>query len=140
MSQPIWQFEQSIECEASAGSAWKYWTDVANWNDPLAEFALVGPFEAGSRIVTKMPGQDPWQSVITEVIPDRAATIEMRLQGAVLSFRWLFEALPEHRSRITQRLTLDGLNAAEFLEHMAQFERSVPDGMKVVKAAIEQGV
>jgi hypothetical protein len=138
MSQPIWQLEYSIECAASSGLAWRYWTNIGNWNDPPAEFELVGPFDAGSRLITRMPGQAPWQSIIREVIPERAATIEMQLSGAVLSFHWQFVPLSPDRTRIAQRLWLDGPNAAAFIEHMAAFERNLADGMKKVAAAIER--
>ena len=38
--------------------AWGYMADVRNWDDPPAEFELDGPFEAGSRGITRMPGQE----------------------------------------------------------------------------------
>jgi Polyketide cyclase / dehydrase and lipid transport len=136
MSKPAWEFEHSVECNAPPRFAWGYWTDVANWNDPPAKFHLDGPFEAGSRLMTRLPDQT-WHSIIRDVSPGREATIEMQLQGAVLSFHWRFEEVSKERTRITQRLALGGANAKSFLAQVTVFEQSIPDGMKKVVAAIE---
>lgn len=48
MSEVALQLEHSVEADVSPAFAWSFRTDVANWNDPLAEFTLEGPFAAGS--------------------------------------------------------------------------------------------
>lgn len=137
LSEPIWQFEYSIECRATPQFAWTYWTNVSNWNDPPAEIELDGPFAPGSRLTTRIPGREPLHSVIRSVTAELEATIEMQLPGAVLSFHWRFDELSsgEH-TRLTQRLTLTGGNAHEFIEQVSIFEQTVPDGMARVAAAI----
>lgn len=128
---PVWQFEYSVECHASPQFAWSYWTNVSNWNDPPAEIELVGPFAAGSRLITKLPEREPLHSVIRSVTPEREATIEMQLPGAILSFCWRFDGLSAVEStRLTQRLTLSGTDAGNFVEQVSIFEQTVPDGMK----------
>jgi hypothetical protein len=137
MSEPAWEFRYSIECNATRRFAWKFWTDIANWDDPPAKFHLDGPFDIGTRLTTTLPGQ-VWHSFIRDLKPEREATIEMQLPDAILSFNWKFEELSADRIRITQRLVLSGANAISFLAQARTMEASVPDGMKKVVAAIER--
>jgi len=137
MSEPAWEFQYSIECNATRQFAWRFWTDIANWNDPPAKFDLDGPFQTGARLTTTLPGETLY-SVIRDLQPEREATIEMQLADAILSFHWKFEKLTEDRTRITQRLVLSGANAKSFVAQATAMEASVPDGMKKVAAAIER--
>src|SRR3954468_6465649 len=109
ISEPVWQFQHSVECKATRQVAWSYWTNIANWNDPPASFHLDGPFDVGSKLTTSLPGQT-LQSVIRVVIQDREAIIDMQLPGGILSFHWNFESLSVDRTRITQQLVLSGTN------------------------------
>jgi hypothetical protein len=137
MSAPAWEFQHSAECKATRQFAWRFWTDIANWDDPSAEFDLDGPFESGARLTTTMPGQR-WESVIRELKPEREATIEMQLPDAILSFHWKFEELSGDQTLITQRLVLSGPNAQSFVAQASIMEVSVPEGMKRLVAAIER--
>ena len=137
MCEPAWEFRYSIECNATRQFAWRFWTDIANWNDPPAKFDLDGPFQTGARLTTTLPGETLY-SVIRDLQPEREATIEMQLADAILSFHWKFEKLTEDRTRITQRLVLSGANAKSFVAQATAMEASVPDGMKKVAAAIER--
>jgi hypothetical protein len=138
-SEPAWEFQHSVECNATRPFAWKYWTNIENWDDPPAKFLLDGPFSDGARLTTILPGQT-FQSVIRDVQPEREATIEMQLPDVVLSFHWKFEDLADNRVRITQRLALRGANAKSYLAQVGTFEQSVPAGMKKVAAAIEHSL
>ena len=135
-SEPVWQFHHSVVCNAPRQFAWSYWTNIANWNDPPASFHLDGPFDAGSRLTASLPGQT-WHSVIRNVVAGREAIIEMQLADATLSFHWNFESLTEEKTRITQQLRLSGPNAGVFVPQAGMLERSTPDGMKRLVAAIE---
>jgi hypothetical protein len=137
MSEPAWEFQHSVDCDATRQFAWMYWTNITNWNDPPAKFDLDGPFDVGSQLTTTLPDQT-WHSVIRAIKPGSSATIEMQLPDALLSFYWKFEDLSEDRCRITQRLTLSGANAKSFVHQVIMFEHSIPDGMTKVVAAIEQ--
>jgi hypothetical protein len=132
-----WEFQYSIECNVTREFAWKYWTNIENWNDPPAKFHLDGPFQAGSRMTTVLPDQN-LRSVIRGVQPEREATIEMQLPDAVFSFHWRFEKLAENRTRMTQRLALSGPNAESLVPHARVMETSVPQGMRRIAAAIER--
>ena len=137
MGEPVWEFQHSARCNATRQFAWKYWTNVANWNDPPAKFELDGQFAAGSRLTTTLLDQT-WHSVIREVDPGREATIEMELPGAVLSFHWRFADLANGQTQITQRLVLKGPDAKSFVAQASIFERSVPQGMEKLLASIER--
>ena len=58
MSEIALQLEYSVEADVGPAFAWQFRTDLANWNDPPAQFALDAPFEAGSRGTTLLPGQE----------------------------------------------------------------------------------
>ena len=136
ISQPAWQFQHSVACNATRQFAWSYWTNIANWNDPPASFHVDGPFDIGSRLTTSLPGQT-LHSVIRDLKANREGTIEMQLPGAILSFHWTFENLHEDRTRITQRLVLSGPNAKSFVAQANILEQSAVAGMKKLAEAIE---
>ena len=137
VSQVVWELSHSIETEASLAFAWAYMTDVANWSDPPAEFELEGPFVAGSHGITRTPGQEPRHWQLREVIPMKSYSIEAPLDRATISFEWRFEGLTEGRTRLTQRITLGGENAAAFLEQVQEaFAASLPAGMTRIATAM----
>src|SRR5262245_40783041 len=87
-SEPTWAFQHSVDCDAPRRFACSHWTNISTWNDPPASFHLVGPFDAGSRLTTSLPGQT-LHSVIRDVIKGSRgdeAIIDMQLPGAILSF------------------------------------------------------
>ena len=131
MSGVALQLEHSIEVEVSPEFAWKYRTDIANWNDPPARFVLDGPFIAGSRGTTLLPGQEPLYWSIREVRPLTTFVLEMQLDRALLTFEWRFDALSEQKTRMTQKIVLSGDNAAAYAEQVeAGFSPSLADGMR----------
>ena len=133
-------FQHSVDCNAPRNFAWSHWTDIANWNDPPASFHLDGPFGVGSRLTTSLPGQT-LHSVIRRLVNGSRsdeAIIDMQLPGAILSFQWTFESLSEDRTRITQRLTLSGANAEALVAQASMLEKTTPEGMEKLVAAIER--
>ena len=131
------EITHSVETNASPAFAWHYWTNIANWDDPPAEFELDGPFATGSRGVTRLPGQEPLHWLIREVTPPNAATIEMSLDGAALSFEWRFVGLADGRTQLTQRIVLKGEKADVYLSQVkAAFTANLRDGMNKLATAI----
>ncbi len=129
----MWEFEHSVETQASRPFVWRFWTNVANWalDSSLEWVHLDGPFAAGTRGTTKSPGLDPMHWLLREVRPETGAIIEMALTEAVLSFHWRFEDVAGGGTRITQCLTLTGPNADSYVEQIApEFEQGVPQGMR----------
>jgi len=132
-----WQITHSIETNASPVFAWHYWTNIANWDDPPAEFELDGPFATGSRGSTRLPGQEPLRWLSREITPPNAATIEMSLEGAALSFEWRFVGLADGRTRLTQRIVLKGEKADIYLLQVkAAFTANLSDGMNKLATAM----
>ncbi len=127
----------SVETNASPAFAWHYWTNIANWDDPPAEFELDGPFATGSRGATRLPRQEPVHWFIRDVAPPSAATIEMSLDGAALLFVWRFVGLADERTRLTQRIVLKGEKADMYLSQVkAAFTANLPDGMNKLATAM----
>jgi hypothetical protein len=140
MTIPKWEISHIVETSATPGFAWTYWTNVKNWDDPPAEFTLEGPFAAGSRGTTRLPGQDLLHWIIREVTPPVGATIEMRIaEGAFLLFAWRIDAVANARTRLTQRIILAGEKADIFLSQVkAAFSTAPAAGMKRLAAAMEE--
>ena len=131
------QLEHAVEAEVSSSFAWSWRTDINNWDDPPAQFQLDGPFASGSWGTTLLPGQEPVRWQIRDVRPGAGFIIEMPLDGAVLSFEWLFDAVSEQRTRITQRIVIAGDNAAAYVNQVqAGFGSNLPDGMKRIADAM----
>jgi len=121
----------------SARFAWRFWTDVRNWDDPPAQFMLDGPFADGSRGTTVLPGQAPSRWCIRDVRSGRSATIEMELEGATLGFEWYFTPLADRKTKLTQRLVLSGEQASRYADQVrAAFGPNLPAGMARVAAAM----
>ena len=125
------QLEHSVEIEVGREFAWSFQTDVGNWSDPPAIFSFDGPFVAGSRGTTLLPGQEPLHWSVRDVHPGSSYAIEMQLDGATLTFSWWFDSLSEHKTRLTQFIVLSGDNAASYATQVeAGFGPNLPDGMK----------
>jgi hypothetical protein len=79
---PAWECQCSVEVGVPVSFAWAYMTDIRNWNDPTAEFALDGPFVEGARGTTRMPGR-PLASAtwLVWIVPDRSPTIQAILDN-----------------------------------------------------------
>jgi hypothetical protein len=136
MSTVMWEKVHAEETNVRLDFAWGYWTDVANWDDPPAQFELHGPFAAGSRGLTRIPGQGSIHWIIRELTPGQAATIQIPLEGATLTLEWKFTALAEGRTRLTQRVVLRGQKADTYLEQAKMYAANLPGGMKKIAAAM----
>jgi hypothetical protein len=131
------QLEESVEVAVSPSFAWSWRTDIKNWDDPPAQFQLDGRFASGSWGTTLLPGQDPLRWQIRDVRPGTAFIIEIFLDRAVLSFEWLFDAVSNGRTRITQRIVLWGNNAPAYANQVqASFGSTLPAGMKRIADAM----
>jgi hypothetical protein len=89
---------------------------------------LDGAFAVGTHGTTKALGQAPRQWTISELDPYRSGTIEMVLDGAVFSNSMKFDSISNERSRITQRMALDGEGAHMLFEGIRAFEATAPQG------------
>src|SRR5262252_3000036 len=96
-----WELKHSVIANTDRPTAWAWYSNVENWarseGNAVDSITLDGPFQAGTHITTKMPGQEPHQSTLKVVEPPGYAVIEMELDHAVLRFAWTFEELPDNR-------------------------------------------
>lgn len=137
MEDIAWETTHAAETNSSLDFAWKYWANVANWDDPPAIFQLEGPFATGSRGTTRLPAQEPLHWFIREVTPPNRATIEMSLDAAALSFEWRFVALANGRTRLTHRIVLKGEKAEMYLSQVkAAFETNPPSALNKLATAM----
>ncbi len=137
MTTIAWEMTHAVETSASPAFAWNYWTNVANWDDPPPKFELDRPFACGSRGTTRLRGQEPLHWFIREVNPPHAATIEMQLEGATVSFEWRLVGLTDGRTRLTQQVVLKGEKADMYLSQVkAAFTANLPDGMNKLATAM----
>jgi hypothetical protein len=140
MLAPAWSFEHTVEAAVGKDLAWRFWTNVSNWAfDTSLEWVRLEPgFVAGAKGVTKQRGADPVEWSIREV-EDGHATIEMTFPGALVSFRWTFEAMGPGRTRMTQVVALSGPKAEGFSEmaegHLA---KGIPEGMRKLVEEVER--
>ena len=135
ISQIALELRYSVEADVSPAFAWRFRTDVANWNDPPARFALDGAFEAGSCGTTLLPGREPLHWRIREVRPGKSFALEMQLEQAILVFEWRFDELPGHRTKLTQEIVLSGDNARAYAAEVeAGFGPNLEDGMRRIAA------
>ena len=140
MSQEVWETSHSVETHASVEFAWRYWTDVRNWDDPPARFEFSGPFVSGARGLTHLPGQPPIEWFVREVKPGSRAIVEIPANGASLSFEWRFEPAGGARTRLAQRVVLRGENAQDYLSYAKTLEENLPHGMKKMASAMERAL
>jgi catechol 2,3-dioxygenase-like lactoylglutathione lyase family enzyme len=139
MSASAWQLQHSVEADVSPEFAWSYWTDVSHWEDPPAQFSLDGPFAAGTVGTTRMPDQEARRWTVAAVRPGESYRLEVALEGAVLSFDWSFAAAPGGRTRLTQRISLSGENAAALQDGVAAgFGPTLAPGMARIAGLIER--
>jgi hypothetical protein len=140
MTTGLWEITHTVETSASPGFAWNYWTNVAHWADPPAEFVLEAPFAPGSQGTTRLPGREPLYWVIREVTAPNSATIELSVrEGVSVLFKWRVDGLDDGRTRLTQRIMLAGEKADAFLDQAkAAFSTSPADGMRRLAAAMAE--
>jgi hypothetical protein len=137
MVEAAWQISHSVETDASHSFAWGFMTDVSNWDDPPARFALDGPFAAGSEGTTLLPGQEPIRWRIRDLQPYVSYTIQTELDGATLCIKWRFHPLGDRRTRLTQQIVLSGETAEKYVDGVrATLGPNLAPGMARIATAI----
>ena len=69
----IWEAKHSVIAEVHRSTAWAWHSNVENWvrfeGNAVESITVDGPFQAGTHITTKMPGQEPYSSTLVLVEP-----------------------------------------------------------------------
>ena len=137
---PLWQIEASVEAKSEPAVAFRYWTRVENMTaDPgIERIETDGPYRRGMRGTTHLTGGGTTEWIVADVDPGRRLVIDMTLRDATLRVELRFEPRAGGGSVLTQRMTLLGPNAAEYVEQVkAGFESSLGDGMRAVRDRID---
>ena len=127
-----WSFVHEVEAAAEPEQAWAFWTDVSNWRfDPSLESVTLEPgFVTGARGVTRPRGGEAIEWLLRDV-GERSAHIEIDLPGALVTFRWSFEAIRPGFTRIRQAASLSGPRAADYVEQaQTALASGIPEGMR----------
>ena len=137
-----WEFEHSVICPVSRDFAWAFWTTVENWaavDSSVESVTLDGQFIAGTKGVTKSPGMEPIAWHILEADGGHRAVIEVPAPGAALRCLWMFEDATSGGTRITERASLIGENAGEYVEMFGrELEKGIPQVMRNLSEVMQK--
>jgi len=139
---PLWQKTESVEVTAEPAFAFKYLASIENMSaDPgIDRVKTDGQYRdrpgMRGRTYLKDGGHADW--IVTDVEPDRLIVIDLELPGACLRFELRFDSRIAGGTTFTQRVSLFGLNATEFLHDVeAGFATSLRDGMRAIGQRID---
>jgi len=141
--QSLWEKEESVEATAQPVFAFRYWMSIENMAaDPgIERVETDGPYRdrLGMRGTTHLVGGGTTHWVVAEVEPERRAVIDVALSTATLRFELRVDERAGGGSVLTQRVSLFGPNAAEYLAGVeAGFATSLRDGMRAVRDRIDE--
>lgn len=138
----MWTFEHSVDCRVSRDFAWRFWTDVSNWpvvDSSVEAVTLNGPFQSGATGTTKPRSGAPIHWQLEEVHDGSSAVVLIPAPGAALRFAWKFDYFGANATRITQRASLEGETARDYIAAVApELERNMPQGMRKLAEAMEK--
>lgn len=104
-------------------------------------FELHGPFEAGTRLTITPQGQDPMESVITELERGVLYADQTAFGNLTLTFRHRLAPTPAGGTTVTHELEITGEGAEEIGPGLgAQISGDFPVAMGELLAAAERGV
>ncbi len=130
----MWQFEHSIETDASAEAIWRLYSDPGTWptwDAGIEAVELRGPFAAGTEGVLTPAGQGPLAFRMTEVTPERGFTDETDVPGATLRFIHRLVSLANGGTHVTHRVEIDGTGAEGMGRQMGpQVTSDIPKTME----------
>ncbi|MEU3510630.1 SRPBCC family protein [Streptomyces longwoodensis] len=112
----MWEYEHSIETNATAEAIWRLWADVENWgawNAEIEKIEMNGPFTTGTQITMTPPGDDPVLLHIAEVVEDELFVDEARFNGLLLRTTHRIDQIDQNRIRVVYRMEITGTGADE---------------------------
>ncbi|HEY5221443.1 MAG TPA: polyketide cyclase [Microbacteriaceae bacterium] len=104
-------------------------------------FELHGPFQAGTRLTVTPQGQEPMESVITELEPGVVYADQTVFGELTLAFRHRLSPTPTGGTTVTHVLEITGGGADELGPELGpQISADFPVAMSELLAAAERGV
>jgi len=142
MERPVWELEESVVAQADPAFAFEYMASIENMTaDPgIERVEADGPSRdrVGMRGRTHGVGGRTTDWVVSAVEPGRRLVIDIPLRDAILRFAFRFEHRAGGGSIVSQRISLFGANAGEYLDAVASgFGPTLRDGMHAVRDRID---
>lgn len=112
----MWTTEHTTDTDITPAAVWAALRDLHAGkvtSENADTFELHGPFEVGTELTVTPKGQDPFTSVITEIVENEVYADRTEFDGLTLLFRHTLHALPDGGTRVTHRLEIDGPAADE---------------------------
>ena len=112
----MWEYEHSIETNATPEAIWRLWSDVRNWsawNGEIEKIEINGPFEAGTQILMTPPEDDPITLVIAEAVENERFVDEARFDSLLLRTTHRIDPAGQGRIRVVYRMEITGDGADE---------------------------
>ncbi|WP_285249287.1 SRPBCC family protein [Pseudarthrobacter sp. efr-133-R2A-89] len=112
----MWEYEHSIDTNATPEAIWRLWSDVENWgawNGEIETIEINGPFAEGTQILMTPPGDDPIPLVIAEAVENERFVDEARFGGLLLRTTHRIDPAGEGRIRVVYRMEITGDGADE---------------------------
>jgi hypothetical protein len=130
-----WELKHSVIANANRETVWEFISHIENGarieGDAVESMTLDGPFQAGTKGTTKMPGQEPTHWRLVEVEPPERTVTEIELNDAVVRITWTYEEMPDGRTRLSQHMALEGPGAQAYVPVMEQhFAPNLGKGME----------
>ncbi|MEU9272800.1 polyketide cyclase [Streptomyces sp. NPDC048251] len=112
----MWEYEHSIETDATPEAIWRLWADVPNWgiwNAEIEKIEIDGPFAAGARITMTPPGDDAIALRVAEAVEGERFVDEARFGDLLLRTVHRIDRIDGSRIRVVYRMEITGAGAAE---------------------------
>jgi len=139
---PLWEKTETVEITAEPAFAFTFMASIENMTaDPgIERVETNGSYRdrAGMRGKTYLKGGGHADWIVTGVEPDRRIVIDLELRDAWLRFDLRFDDRIAGGTIFSQRVSLFGPGAAEYVEEVAAgFATSLRDGMRAVGDRID---
>lgn len=129
----MWTHEYTADTTASTEAVWRVLSDLdgwSRWDTSMEQVSLDGPFAVGSRVRMTPTGQEPIESVISEIKENERYADETEFGGVVLRFSHTLSPLPDGGTRIVHRLEITGPAADEIGPELGpQIVEDFPEAM-----------
>src|SRR3954447_2420283 len=120
-----WELKHSVIASADRQTVWGFVSNIDNLacveGDAVESMTLDGPFQAGTKGMTKMRGQEPTHWRLVDVKPPERSASEVELVEAVVRFTWTYDELTDGRTRLSQHIVLEGPGADAYVPVVEEY-------------------
>jgi uncharacterized protein YndB with AHSA1/START domain len=138
-----WEFEHSVEADASPERVWELWTDISgwpSWNPGVGYAEVDGPVvEGATGTIHAVDGPASTLKVL-EIDPERRLVTEASERFVRIRFEHELTDADESRLRITHRVKMMGFGTPVMKRTVGpRLERSIPAAVEELAARAQQG-